>query len=90
MGNSDTNTVKFDDGTGLQLNGAAGSCTLGLNDVLILRYNTNTSTWNEIRGQTIKLMNLTYTTHQQTIELESYNEPVVIWFLEANWWLQTH
>lgn len=47
QGDSDTNTVKFDDGTGLQLAGAA-SCTLGKGDILCLTYDAGDDIWYEI------------------------------------------
>jgi hypothetical protein len=46
VGTHDTNTVKFDDGTGLKLVGAA-SATLGLGDCLNLRYNATGAVWRE-------------------------------------------
>lgn len=47
VGASDTNTVKFDDGTGLQL--ASGvSFTLGLGDTITLMYDTPNAVWVEL------------------------------------------
>ena len=47
QGDHDTYTVKFDDGTGLQLNGNA-SCTLGKGDILCLVYNAGDDVWYEM------------------------------------------
>ncbi len=44
---SDVNTVKFDDGTGLQLAGGA-SFTMGSGDVLVLTYNGTLAVWVEV------------------------------------------
>ena len=46
-GNSDTYTLKIDDGDGIQTNGGA-SRTLGLGDVLKLRYFASADVWREI------------------------------------------
>lgn len=45
IGQHDTNTVHFDTGTGLKLN---GSMTLGLGDVLTLLYDSGLSLWVEV------------------------------------------
>lgn len=47
IGNSDANTLTLDDGNGLQLAGGA-SMVLGLNDVIVLKYNTWSAVWFEI------------------------------------------
>lgn len=48
IGSSDVNTLKLDDGTGLQLNGAA-SCTLGIGDTITLIYIAGTiNDWIEL------------------------------------------
>ena len=47
QGDSDTNTVKFDDGTGLQLAGAV-SFTMGKGDILQLVYDSGDDLWIEI------------------------------------------
>jgi hypothetical protein len=44
---SDVNTVKFDDGNGLQLAGGV-SFTMGSGDVLCLTYNSTVGAWLEI------------------------------------------
>ena len=46
-GMSDTNTVKLDDGTGLQLAGGA-SLTMGLGDTIRFSYNSGRSLWIEV------------------------------------------
>lgn len=46
-GESDTKTVKLDDGDGLQLSGGT-SFTLGLGDVIVLRYFSSVDLWREI------------------------------------------
>ncbi len=47
QGDNDTNTVKFDDGTGLSLNGGT-SFTMGKGDILQLTYDTGDALWYEI------------------------------------------
>jgi hypothetical protein len=47
QGTHDTNTVKFDDGNGLALVGAA-SATLGANDVLALLFDSGEDLWIEL------------------------------------------
>lgn len=47
VGGSDTNTLTFDDGTGLALAGAA-SFVMGAGDILILYYDLATDTWWEM------------------------------------------
>jgi len=47
QGNSNTNTVLFEDGTGLQLNGNA-ACTLGVGDKLCLQYDATDVVWYEL------------------------------------------
>ncbi len=47
IGTSDTNTVKFDDATGLQLAGAV-SFTMGIGDTLTLMYDGTNSVWSEL------------------------------------------
>ena len=46
QGTDDTNTVQFDDGTGLQLEGGV-SCVLGKNDTIDLFYDSVESLWIE-------------------------------------------
>lgn len=46
-GSDDTNTLKFDDGTGLSLNGGS-SCTLGKGDKLVLQRDSNDDLWYEL------------------------------------------
>jgi hypothetical protein len=47
-GQSDANTVKFDDGTGLQLSSGV-SFTVGQGDILVLMYDTADGLWIELR-----------------------------------------
>jgi hypothetical protein len=46
LGNSNTNTLTLDDGTGLSLNGGR-SCVIGLEDNITLRYNSSLDLWIE-------------------------------------------
>jgi hypothetical protein len=47
QGTSDSNTVQFDDGDGLELN-AGASATLGNGDVLALIYSADSGSWYEL------------------------------------------
>lgn len=47
QGDSDTNTVKFDNGTGISLNSGA-NCVLGQGDTLILQYDSGDDTWYQL------------------------------------------